>query len=204
MSVRIVTPKGVPYEPEVEDLRRMDGAVSCIIRKDGGDDPDVTHGMPVVVTVSTDPAHPSFTAGHDWEHVQFPRELPGRKIFIDGGRGVGRVTKPGLDQPVGNAAINHVPREMITKEVTDTAEQAGYDGPLYVEVSYPEGERLAVKTFNPRFGIEGGLSVVGTSGVVEPMSEKALIDTIRVELRQKSVLNPESVVISPAITVRIL
>ena len=203
LVVRIITPKGEPYEPEIEDLRKMDGAVSCAVRKDGGDDIDATHGMPVYAIVSTRPDHPAFTSAHDWENVQFPKKEAAagsaapRRIFIDGGTGVGRVTKPGLDQPVGNAAINHVPREMITGELEDVMERAGYTGSLFAEIWLPEGERIAKKTFNPRFGIEGGLSILGTSGVVEPMSEKALIDTIRVELRQKSVLDPEKVVVSP-------
>lgn len=220
-EISIMTPKGIPYTPAVENISRQKDAVSCAVRKDGGDDPDVTNGMPVVVTVSILPDHAMFTQTHAWEDVQFPREnadgaakqaaggnvaaeetntadgAAERRIWIDGGFGVGRVTKPGLDQPVGNAAINHVPREMITKEVSEVCSLFDYEGNLYVEVSLPEGERLAGKTYNPRFGIMGGISVVGTTGVVEPMSAQALLDTIRVELRQQKALGKETVVVSP-------
>ena len=106
-------------------------------------------------------------------------------ICIDGGKGVGRVTKPGLDQPVGNAAINHVPREMIEKEVQEVCALADFSGELHITISVPDGERLAEQTFNPRLGIVGGISILGTSGIVEPMSSQALLDTIKVELNQK-------------------
>ena len=106
-------------------------------------------------------------------------------IVIDGGAGVGRVTKKGLEQPVGSAAINKVPRAMIQKEVEEICSQADYEGGLRVTISVPEGEKTAVRTFNPRLGIEGGISILGTSGIVEPMSEAALIKSIEVEMRQK-------------------
>ncbi|MDE8735353.1 cobalt-precorrin-5B (C(1))-methyltransferase, partial [Eubacteriales bacterium DFI.9.88] len=92
-------------------------------------------------------------------------------VIVDGGRGVGRVTKPGLAGQVGEAAINPIPRKMIETEVPKVAGQLGYKGGLHVEISVPEGEALAEKTFNPKLGIVGGLSILGTSGIVEPMSE---------------------------------
>jgi len=119
------------------------------------------------------------------------------EIMIDGGFGVGRVTMPGLDQPVGNAAINHVPREMITKEVTEVCEVCDFHGTLEIIISVPEGEEVAKKTFNPRLGIVGGISILGTSGVVEPMSSQALLDTIRVELSQKKALGYKIAAVSP-------
>ena len=136
-------------------------SVSCAVRKDSGDDPDITNGILVYSKVS--------------------RIKSG--IVLDGGIGVGRVTKPGLDQPVGNAAINRVPRQMILREVEEACEMYGYDGGIKIEISIPQGVELAKKTFNPRLGIEGGISVLGTSGIVEPMSEKALIETMYVEIR---------------------
>ena len=196
-EIEIMTPKGLLYTPLIENVRKESRAVGCSVTKDGGDDPDVTNGMPVIAAVSFDPDDPLFTTEHDWENVQFPRENLPKQVFIDGGWGVGRVTKPGLDQPVGNAAINHVPREMITKEVEEVCRLFDYEGLIFVEISLPEGERLAKKTFNPRFGIQGGLSVVGTTGVVEPMSTQALLDTIRVELKQKKTIDGERVIISP-------
>ena len=105
-------------------------------------------------------------------------------IRIDGGRGVGRVTKPGLDQPVGAAAINHVPRQMITEALRREAEAACYPGGFAVTISIPGGEEVARRTFNPHIGVEGGLSVLGTSGIVEPMSQQAILDTIQLEMNQ--------------------
>ena len=103
-------------------------------------------------------------------------------IEIRGGKGIGRVTKPGLNQPVGEHAINSVPRKMIADECENICREAGYTGGLSVVISIPNGEELALKTFNPRMGIEGGLSILGTTGIVEPMSEDALVDTIKTEL----------------------
>lgn len=162
--VDLMTPKQIPLHLEVLDIRRTQEAVSCAIQKDGGDDPDVTNGIRIYAEV--------FRTAEEG-------------IAIDGGRGVGRVTKPGLEQPVGAAAINKVPRQMIRENLEEVCRQFGYAGGLKAVIYIPEGEALAAKTFNPRLGIVGGISVLGTSGIVEPMSEQALIDTIRVEIRQK-------------------
>ena len=144
--------------------RRTDTGAECAIEKDGGDDVDVTTGLPVIATVEL---------------------LPGcTDIRIDGGRGVGRVTKPGLDQPVGAAAINHVPRQMIAEALRREAEAACYIGGFAVTVSIQNGEEVARRTFNPHIGVEGGLSVLGTSGIVEPMSQQAILDTIQLEMNQ--------------------
>lgn len=106
-------------------------------------------------------------------------------MIIDGGEGVGRVTRPGLDQPVGAAAINRVPRRMIREQVLAVMEKAGYSQGMKVVISVPEGEETAKRTFNPRLGIVGGISILGTSGIVMPMSEEALIATIRVEMEMQ-------------------
>ncbi len=151
-------------------------SVSCAVQKDSGDDPDVTDGI--------------------WVYSKVERTNTGG-ITLEGGKGVGRVTKPGLEQPVGSAAINKVPRRMILKEVEEACEEAGYRGGIRVEISVPEGERLAAKTFNPRLGIEGGLSILGTSGMVEPMSEQALVDTIRLEMQVKLAENKDYLIITP-------
>ena len=175
-QIRLLTPKGIELELEVEDITTEKDAVSCAIRKDSGDDPDVTHGALV------------------YSRVSFSDE-PG--VHIDGGIGVGRVTKPGLDQPVGNAAINSTPRRMIRENLEEVMEMTSYEGGLEVMISIPKGVELAKKTFNPRLGIEGGISVIGTTGIVEPMSEKALTDTIMVELRQKRELGYEYALLTP-------
>lgn len=161
-TVRIDTPKGIMLNLEPLEIEVQDQYVSCAIRKDSGDDPDDTNGILVFAKV---------------EKVVEPG------VHIEGGVGVGRVTKPGLACAVGGPAINPTPRRMITSEVTSVMEEAGYAGGLLVTISIPEGVEIAKKTFNPRLGIVGGLSVLGTSGIVEPMSEKALIETMYVEMR---------------------
>ncbi|MBR0376610.1 MAG: cobalamin biosynthesis protein CbiD, partial [Firmicutes bacterium] len=122
-------------------------------------------------------------------------DTPG--VTIDGGEGVGRVTKPGLDQPVGNAALNSVPRKMIRENVGEVMALFDHTGGLSVIISIPAGIELAKKTFNPRLGIVGGISVLGTTGIVEPMSEKALVETIRTELNQHHALVEENVLLTP-------
>ena len=161
-QVEIPLPGGSRLQLAVAAAEKAEGRASCAVRKDSGDDPDITDKILVYASVS--------------------QQAVG--ITVDGGAGVGRVTRPGLDQPVGAAAINHVPREMIAQSLREAAQQAGYGGGLQAVISIPEGERLAARTFNPRLGIIGGLSVIGTSGIVEPMSERAFADTIHLELAQ--------------------
>ncbi|MDO4260791.1 MAG: cobalt-precorrin-5B (C(1))-methyltransferase CbiD [Eubacteriales bacterium] len=210
-DVELMTPKGIRLRLEVLDIRREPEAVSCAIRKDGGDDPDVTNGILVYARVSrrsdgeaSRPAGGSESALPSGSDAVAPpagsaaSALPDEdRIRIDGGAGVGRVTKPGLEQPVGAAAINSIPRRMIRENLLELCERYGYGGGLDVVISIPEGEALAAKTFNPRLGIVGGISVLGTSGIVEPMSEQALIDTIRVEMRQKLAGGMEYLLVVP-------
>ncbi|MDL2318031.1 cobalt-precorrin-5B (C(1))-methyltransferase CbiD [Eubacteriales bacterium OttesenSCG-928-A19] len=158
--VALTVPAGATLMLEVAQAAAEEGWARCAVRKDSGDDPDVTHGVWVYATVSRIPSG----------------------IAIDGGEGVGRVTKPGLDQPIGNAAINSVPRRMIEQAVLEVARACAYDGGLSVVISIPAGVALAARTFNPRLGIEGGISVIGTTGIVEPMSDAAIVETIRAEL----------------------
>jgi len=159
----IVTPKGITLSLKVEEPEIHTDSASCGIRKDAGDDPDVTHGVMVYAAVRY-------------------RESG---VHIDGGEGIGRVTKPGLDQPVGNAAINSTPRRMIIRECEKAAAEAEYSGGFDVIISIPAGVEIASRTFNPRVGISGGISILGTSGIVEPMSEAAYTESIRLELRQR-------------------
>lgn len=175
-SVEIMTPKGILLDLPVEDVVMGDGSVKCAVRKDGGDDMDVTHGSLVYSEVS-----PNDTGD----------------ITIDGGFGVGRVTRKGLDQPPGNAAINKGPRGMIREALEDVRLSLGYAGGLDVVVSIPDGVELASKTFNPRLGIEGGISVLGTSGIVEPMSEVALVNTIRTEMNMRVANGADVILVAP-------
>ena len=107
------------------------------------------------------------------------------------------MTKPGLDQPIGNAAINHVPREMIRDAVLEVCGLYDFTGRISVEISVPDGEEIAKKTFNPKLGIEGGISILGTSGIVEPMSSQAILDTIRVQLNQRRAMGYDYVAVTP-------
>ena len=175
-TVSIRTPKGIDLDLPVLEPVRGDGFASCAIRKDSGDDPDVTNGVLVYARVAYS-------------------DVPG--VSIDGGTGVGRVTKPGLKQAIGEAAINPVPREMIRLAVEETMEEFESAGGLSVVISIPEGVALAEKTFNPRLGIVGGISILGTSGVVEPMSEDALVDSIALEIRQRKALGDARLVLTP-------
>ena len=175
-ALSLVTPKGISVTVEPVELFWENGAAVCGVAKDGGDDADATDGLVIRARVTT-------------------MEEP--EIRIDGGEGVGRVTKPGLDQPPGAAAINRVPRRMIEEQARRVCDALGYAGGLSVCISVPGGEEAAKRTFNPMLGIEGGISILGTSGIVEPMSEKALVDTIAVELRQAAALGARDVILTP-------
>jgi len=174
-NVSITVPKGIVLDLPIEDITIGNDSVTCAVRKDGGDDIDATDGILVYSTV----------------------RRKERGLAIDGGIGVGRVTRKGLDQPPGNAAINKVPRSMIAEVVKDVSDSFGYPGGLEVEISIPEGEDIATRTFNPRLGIVGGISVLGTSGIVEPMSESALIDTIKVEMRMRKESGESTILVVP-------
>ena len=180
-EAELMTPKGILLHLELLDMKRDENAASCAVRKDAGDDPDTTNGILVYAKV---------------EKFQIRSDMEDR-IIIDGGTGVGRVTKPGLSQKIGEAAINPVPRAMILQAVEEIADRYHYEGGLKVTISVPEGEKIAKKTFNPRLGIVGGISILGTSGIVEPMSEKALIDSIRVEMSQHAAMGEQYMLVTP-------
>lgn len=129
--------------------------------KDAGDDPDVTH-------------HAVIGA-----RVRFANGGGGHKIIIRGGLGVGRVTKPGLEIPPGEPAINPGPRKMIDQSIREVLKAFAAEKSVEVEVFVPEGEHLARKTLNPRLGILGGISILGTTGIVKPMSHAAYVATIK-------------------------
>lgn len=184
-KITIQTPKGIPYTAKILDVQRKERVVSCAVEKDGGDDPDITTGALIYAEVSY------------LERGEKSMESSWAEIQIEGGEGVGKVTKPGLDQPIGAAAINRVPRQMIRTEVEEVCRLMDYTGGLRVTISVPEGEKLAKQTFNPRLGITGGISILGTSGIVEPMSSQAILDTIRVELKQRREEGYSYVAVSP-------
>ena len=174
-TLSLLTPGGLRVEVKPEYIRPEGRATVCAVRKDAGDDPDVTNGMLVFARV----------------------EKQARGILLEAGEGIGQVTKPGLDQAVGAAAINSVPRKMILAAAETVCAETGYDGGLKITVSVPGGEEIAKKTFNPQLGIEGGISILGTSGIVEPMSERAIVDTIALEIRQAAASGSEVLILTP-------
>ena len=175
-SVQISLPGGFDISLDVESSYVSDGAAKCSVRKDSGRDPDVTNGMLIFASAS--------------------RNGNGA-INVLGGEGIGTVTKPGLSVDVGKAAINPVPMKMIKTEIEKACREFGYKGGLDIVISVPQGETASEKTYNPRLGVTGGISILGTSGIVEPMSEKAVTDTIYLEMRQRASLGAGSVVVSP-------
>ena len=175
-TVTLMTPKGILLTLELKDIQIETDKVTCAIRKDAGDDPDTTNGILVYATVE---------------------KTKDQGITLDGGIGVGRVTKAGLSQKIGEAAINPVPKSMILRAATETAEKYDYEGGLKIIISVPEGVEIGKKTFNPRLGIVGGISILGTSGIVEPMSEAALVQSIRVEMKQHFSQGEEYLLVTP-------
>ncbi len=160
-TISLLTPKGIMLNLDVKEISIGDSVV-CAIEKDSGDDPDVTNKILVYAKLE---------------------KTDSKGIFIDGGVGVGRVTKKGLQQNIGEAAINKVPKLMIENEVKSIIDETDYKGGVKVEIFIPKGIEIAKKTFNERLGIVGGISILGTTGIVEPMSEAALVDSIKLEMK---------------------
>ena len=156
-GVTVTLPEGGNLELPVTYARKRKDCGEAAVRKDAGDDPDVTDGITVAASV--------------WR-------IPGRDIILTAGEGVGTVTKPGLSVPVGQPAINPVPRKMIVEAIREVI-----GGGAKVVVSIPGGETLAAKTFNPRLGVVGGLSILGTTGLVRPFSSSALRSSLQCSLQ---------------------
>ena len=208
----LVTPAGVPVEVPLVRVKTGVSSV-CGVYKDAGDDRDATDGILIVAEVSCGKEGESGTAAVTsrkegesgaaeasceknctGDDTQFS---DGVTVQIEGGPGVGLVTKPGLDQPVGAAAINSTPRRMIEDAVRRVCESTGYEGAIRVCISVPDGEKIAAKTFNGHLGIEGGISILGTSGIVKPMSMQAYIDAVNVEIRQHAAMGKKRLILTP-------
>ena len=172
----VLTPKGIVVETKILFPEFDHISARCAVKKYSGDDPDVTNGIILYVYV---------------------RLTDKKEITIDGGKGVGRVTKKGLWQNIGEAAINKVPKQMITEAVKNVFDEYCYEGGADIIISVPDGEKIADKTFNPRLGITGGISILGTSGIVEPMSESAIVETIKTEINVKKANGSDYIMISP-------
>ncbi len=163
-AVEIPLPAGGRLTIPVEGVERVGNGARATVRKDGGDDPDATHKARIMSTV---------------------RLMPGGRhgdVLIDGGTGVGKVTRPGLPVAVGESAINPVPRRQIKAALLECLEEAGMRAAVSVVVEVENGEKIAKKTLNPRLGIIGGVSILGTRGTVKPFSNKAYKDTITMSM----------------------
>ena len=183
-EIKVITPMGVSLTLPVIDIDIKEDKVICAIKKDSGDDPDVTNGIKIYAQVT-------------YVKEDIVRTINTDGVIVDGGIGVGRVTKKGLKCAVGEAAINPVPLKMIKEAVAEAAESYSYEGSLKVIISAPKGVDIAKKTFNPNLGITGGISILGTTGIVEPMSEQALIDTIRTEIKMHIAEGEKVLLIAP-------
>ncbi|MCH4888269.1 cobalamin biosynthesis protein CbiD [Acidaminobacter sp. JC074] len=166
-EIDLMTPKGWLLNLDVIDIEMTPDKVICGIVKDSGDDPDITNGMTIYAEVTYSD-----------------------QTSLTGGIGVGMVTKKGLSVPIGEYAINPVPRQMIFDAIEEVCDGLH----VSVKVFMPEGVELAKKTFNPRLGIVGGLSIIGTTGIVEPMSEEAFKDSLNIELKQ---IHEDTLVMAP-------
>ncbi|GFI62582.1 cobalt-precorrin-5B C(1)-methyltransferase [Clostridiales bacterium] len=174
--ISLTTPKGIEFETEIFDAEIDKSSATCAVKKYAGDDPDITDGLLIYATITL----------KDYDGID-----------IDGGKGVGRVTKAGLWQKIGEAAINKIPREMIKCEVAKIFDLYGHKGGAKVIISVPNGENVAKKTLNPALGIVGGISILGTSGIVEPMSTRAILDSIDIEMKVKRVNDGKTLIMTP-------
>lgn len=183
--IEVMTPGGVLA---VLDVQREAETGFFGVQKDSGDDPDVTDRAWIWASVEKweQDAEPMWYQSETYPH-----------LYLTGGEGIGVVTKPGLSCPVGKHAINPVPRKMIFEAAEAVCEEMEYVGDLIIRIRIPEGKNLAEKTFNPRLGIVGGISVLGTSGIVKPMSQQALIDTICLELHMKAIEGIRDLILTP-------
>ena len=175
-NVDVILPKRDKINIQINSCNFSKDNAQCSVIKDGGDDPDVTHGAEIFVDISlTD------TIG---------------SIEIDGGKGVGRVTKPGLGLEIGTAAINPTPKKMILENIQEVGEEVLGKNGIKIVVSVPTGEELAKKTDNPRIGILDGISILGTSGIVIPYSTASFAAAIRQQIDVVSSMNDEEVVLT--------
>lgn len=174
-SVKVTTPNGIDVIADVLDISIQNNKISCAIKKDAGDDIDVTDGMLIYST------------------LEF---IPDKDIIITGGTGIGFVTKKGLNQPVGEYAINSTPRKTIHDELFNLSEFYNYNGGFKVTISAPNGLEIAKKTFNSNLGIINGISIIGTTGIVEPQSLQALVDTIKVEVNMHNHNNHKRLILT--------
>lgn len=175
-SVDVILPNGNNITIKIHNCEFSEKKANCSVIKDGGDDPDVTHGAEIIVDVSLTPDV--------------------KKIEIDGGEGVGIVTKPGLGLEINKPAINPTPKKMIIQNLNHIAQNILLKNGIRVVISVPKGKELALKTDNPRLGIVGGISILGTSGIVIPYSTASFAASVRQNLDVSLAMGNEIVVLT--------
>ncbi|WP_297135414.1 cobalt-precorrin-5B (C(1))-methyltransferase CbiD, partial [Terrisporobacter sp.] len=182
-KVNIDTPKGIPLTLSVRNIEISDDYAICSIEKDGGDDIDATHKMNI------------------FAKAELIDNLDNEDIIVTGGKGIGLVTKKGLSVEVGKHAINPVPMKMIKSEVRKILKEKEdfieKNKSIKITIFAPEGEEIAKKTFNPRLGIVGGISILGTTGIVEPMSEEGWKKSLSIELEMKRSQGLDKIILVP-------
>ena len=175
-TIEILLPKRSRLEIKINSCKYSEDSAKCSVIKDGGDDPDVTHGAEIFVD------------------IKLTNNIG--EIKIDGGEGVGRVTKPGLGLEIGSAAINPTPKKMIIENIREVGEELLKKNGVMIKVSVPKGKELGPKTDNPRIGIMGGISILGTSGIVIPYSTASFAAAIRQQISVVHTMNDDSVVLT--------
>lgn len=183
-TINIDTPKGIPLTLKIENINMSDDYVECSIQKDGGDDIDATHTM------------------HIYARAELVKQQGSEDILVCGGDGIGVVTRKGLSVEVGKHAINPVPMKMIKSEVnkvigSDIELILGKGISLKITIFAPRGSEIAKKTFNPRLGIVGGISILGTTGIVEPMSDEGWKKSLSIELQMKKEQGLDKIILVP-------
>lgn len=184
-SIKIDTPKGIELKLNIENCVIDKYFAQCSVKKDGGDDVDATHNMDIYSKAEI-----------------VDKNENGKIVEICGGYGIGTVTKKGLSVDVGKPAINPVPLRMIESEILKVLDELGEDfehseKSIRVTVSAPKGIEVANKTFNPRLGIVGGISIIGTTGIVEPMSDEGWKKSLSIELEMKKEQGMDKVIFVP-------
>ncbi|HBE9530085.1 cobalt-precorrin-5B (C(1))-methyltransferase [Clostridioides difficile] len=207
-TINIDTPKGIPLLLKVDNINISDTFVECSIKKDGGDDIDATHTMDIYARaeiVAKNDKNKGYLTLKDIDSLSTNSECKSelyKFIRVYGGTGIGVVTKKGLSVDVGKPAINSTPLKMINHEIRkligDNFESIlGNDKVLKITIFAPQGETVAKKTFNPRLGIVGGISIIGTTGIVEPMSDDGWKKSLSIELQMKKEQGLDKIILVP-------
>ncbi|MCC0764393.1 cobalt-precorrin-5B (C(1))-methyltransferase [Clostridioides sp. ES-S-0006-03] len=207
-TINIDTPKGIPLSLNIDNINISDDFVECSVKKDGGDDIDATHTMDIYARVEiiskTDDSN-SYLTLENIDNINISEECQSelyKFIRVYGGTGIGVVTKKGLSVGVGKPAINPTPLRMINQEIiklieSDFESMLGHDKVLKITIFAPQGEKIAKKTFNPRLGIVGGISIIGTTGIVEPMSDEGWKKSLSIELQMKKEQGLDKIILVP-------